>query len=127
MRFIPSAVQLVLLPGKETFYYSSKLVIAGEGESNRCLYIDLVLGDARDARELGLLQSCRFDTEMQMATAVFLLSLYTFTSFLSLYTLVGISGSVPSQSAPAVSETWTLSKASSLGIEFKILGNFIRL
>lgn len=52
--------------------------------------------------------------------------------FLSLYTLVGTSGSVLSQSASAVPKggfvlSWTLSKASSLGTEFKILGNFIKL
>lgn len=81
MRFIPSAVQLVLLPGKESFYYSSKFVIAAEGEHNRCLYIDLVLGNGQ---ELCLLEGCRFYTEMQMGTTVFLPSLYTFSP-LSLY------------------------------------------
>lgn len=82
MRFIPCAVQPVLLPGKESFYYSSKLVIAGEGECNRCLYIDLVLGSGR---ELCLQEGCSFYMETQMGTAVFLPSLYILTISLSLY------------------------------------------
>lgn len=128
MRFIPSAVQLVLLPGKESFYYSSKFVIAAEGEHNRCLYIDLILGNGQ---ELCLLEGCRFYRDANGYNCVSSQPLHIFPPLPLPHWLGSQVQCWANQhwlcQKATLSWSWTLSKAWPLSTEFKIWGNVIIL